>query len=96
MFNLEDDDTLTIELLNKIIETDEQYKDNEYLKYLINNEIISGISYGNFKKICEFIGKEDIYNVYDYNFLNLICKNMVLLYHEPHSFTHISFIFHSS
>lgn len=80
MFNLEDDDTLTIELLNKIIETDEQYKDNEYLKYLINNEIISGISYGNFKKICEFIGKEDIYNVYDYNFLNLICKNMVLLY----------------
>ena len=29
MFNLEDDDTLTIELLNKIIETDEQYKDNE-------------------------------------------------------------------
>lgn len=82
MFNLEDDDTLTIELLNKIIETDEQYKDNEYLKYLINNEIISGISYGNFKKICEFIGKEDIYNVYDYNFLNLICKNMVLLYSD--------------
>lgn len=82
MFNLEDDDTLTIELLNKIIETDEQYKDNEYLKYLINNEIISGISYGNFKKICEFIGKEDIYNVYDYNFLNLICRNMVLLYSD--------------
>lgn len=82
MFNLEDDDTLTVELLNKIIETDEQYKDNEYLKYLINNEIISGISYGNFKKICEFIGKEDIYNVYDYNFLNLICKNMVLLYSD--------------
>lgn len=82
MFNLEDDDTLTIELLNKIIETDEQYKDNEYLKYLINNEIISGISYGNFKKVCEFIGKEDIYNVYDYNFLNLICKNMVLLYSD--------------
>lgn len=82
MFNLEDDDTLTIELLNKIIETDEQYKDNEYLKYLINNEIISGISYGNFKKVCEFIGKEDIYNVYDYNFLNLICRNMVLLYSD--------------
>lgn len=82
MFNLEDDDTLTIELLNKIIETDEQYKDNEYLKYLINNEIISGISYGNFKKVCEFIGKEDIYNVYDYNFLNLICRNMVLLYYD--------------
>ena len=82
MFNLEDDDTLTTELLSKIIETDEQYKDNEYLKYLINNEIISGISYGNFKKVCEFIGKEDIYNVYDYNFLNLICKNMVLLYSD--------------
>lgn len=82
MFNLEDDDTLTTELLSKIIKTDEQYKDNEYLKYLINNEIISGISYGNFKKICEFIGKEDIYNVYDYNFLNLICKNMVLLYSD--------------
>ena len=82
MFNLEDDDTLTTELLSKIIKTDEQYKDNEYLKYLINNEIISGISYGNFKKICEFIGKEDIYNVYDYNFLNLICRNMVLLYSD--------------
>lgn len=82
MFNLEDDDTLTTELLSKIIKTDEQYKDNEYLKYLINNEIISGISYGNFKKVCEFIGKEDIYNVYDYNFLNLICKNMVLLYSD--------------
>ena len=82
MFNLEDDDTLTTELLSKIIKTDEQYKDNEYLKYLINNEIISGISYGNFKKVCEFIGKEDIYNVYDYNFLNLICRNMVLLYSD--------------
>lgn len=82
MFNLEDDVTLTTELLNKIIETDEQYKDNEYLKYLINNEIISGISYGNFKKICEFIGKEDIYSVYDFKFLNLICKNMVLLYSD--------------
>ena len=55
MFNLEDDDTLTTELLSKIIKTDEQYKDNEYLKYLINNEIISGISYGNFKKVCEFM-----------------------------------------
>lgn len=82
MFNLEDDDTLTTELLSKIIKTDEQYKDNEYLKYLINNEIISGISYGNFKKVCEFVGKEDIYNVYDYNFLNLICRNMVLLYSD--------------
>lgn len=82
MLTLEDDDTLTTELLSKTIQTDEQYKDNEYLKYLINNEIISGISYGNFKKVCEFIGKEDIYNVYDYNFLNLICKNMVLLYSD--------------
>lgn len=24
----------------------------------------------------------DIYNVYDYNFINLLCKNMVLLYND--------------
>ena len=82
MFHLEDEDTLTRDLLNKMVETGEQYKDNEYLKYLINNEIISGISYGNFKKIYEFISKKEIDQVYDYQFLNLICKNMVLLYSD--------------
>ena len=80
MFNFEDDDILTLEQLNKMLEANVEYRNNEYLKYLIDNQIIVGISYGNFNKILEFISKKDIYNVYDCDFLNLLCKNLVLLY----------------
>lgn len=82
MLNYEDDDILTTDQLIKMINENIDYKNNDYLKYLVTKQIISGISYGNFKKIWKFISKSDIYNVYDYNFLNLLCKNMVLLYSD--------------
>ena len=81
MFKFEDDEILTSEQL-KLIINESQEENNEYLKYLIDNQIINGISYGNFKKIIKFTNKEDIYDVYDYDFINLICKNMVLLYSD--------------
>ncbi len=80
MLDFKDNDILTTEQLVDIINHNEDYQNNEYLKYLIDNQIISGISYGNFNKIVSFLNKKDIYKVYDYNFLNLICKNMILLY----------------
>ena len=80
MLDFKDNDILSTEQLVDIINHNEDYQNNEYLKYLIDNQIISGISYGNFNKIVSFLNKKDIYKVYDYNFLNLVCKNMILLY----------------
>ena len=78
MFDFKDDDILSTEQLSKMINENPDYINNEYLKYLIDNQIIAKISYGNFKKLWKFISRKDIYNVYDYGFLNLICKNIIL------------------
>ena len=69
----------TKEILKKMI-TEEPYKNHPYLTYLVEQGIIQGISEENFDKIWEFIQYPEITSVYDYDFLNLICKNMVLLY----------------
>ena len=82
MLDYKEDDILTTDQLIKIVNENINYKNNKYLKYLVTNQIISGISYKNFKKIWKFINNNDIYNVYDYNFINLLCKNMVLLYND--------------
>ena len=79
---IEENEILTTEKLQELIIENADYKGNEYLKYLVDNQIISGISYKNFKKLWEFIKRKDIYNVYDYKFLNTICKNMILLYND--------------
>lgn len=79
---IEENEILTTKKLQELIIENADYKGNEYLKYLVDNQIISGISYKNFKKLWEFIKRKDIYNVYDYKFLNTICKNMILLYND--------------
>ena len=50
MFDFKDDDILSTEQLSKMINENPDYINNEYLKYLIDNQIIAKISYGNFKK----------------------------------------------
>ena len=49
MLDYKEDDILTTDQLIKIVNENINYKNNKYLKYLVTNQIISGISYKNFK-----------------------------------------------
>lgn len=50
MLDYKEDDILTTNQLIKMVNENINYKNNKYLKYLVTNQIISGISYKNFKK----------------------------------------------
>lgn len=77
---LEDEKMLTNQELRSIVDSDDQLRNNDYLNYLINNRIIDEISRNNFLKICQFVSKKDLFEVYDYDYLNAIIRNVVLLY----------------
>ena len=56
MLDYKENDILTTDQLIKMDNENINYKNNKYLKYLVTNQIISGISYKNFKKIwCYYI-----------------------------------------
>lgn len=76
---INDNDILTYDTLIKLYEKNEN---NEFLKYLIDNKIIDGINYSGYKKIVEFISKKEIFEVYDNNFIIMLCRNFVLLYND--------------
>ena len=60
MLDYKEDDILTTDQLIKIVNENINYKNNKYLKYLVTNQIISGISYKNFKNYISLI--DDIIN----------------------------------
>ena len=76
---INDNDILTYDTLIKLYKKN---KNNEFLKYLIDNKIIDGINYSGYKKIVEFISKKEIFEVYDNNFIIMLCRNFVLLYND--------------
>lgn len=78
----EKDEILTPEFLKRLLEKHPEYQHNVHFKNLIQNNNINGITVYNFEKMWDFLKKEDIYNVYDEKYINLICKNIVLLYSE--------------
>ena len=55
MLDYKEDDILTTDQLIKIVNENINYKNNKYLKYLVTNQIISGISYKNFKNYISLI-----------------------------------------
>ena len=55
MLDYKEDDILTTDQLIKIVNENINYKNNKYLKYLVTNQIISGISYKNFKNCISLI-----------------------------------------
>lgn len=71
---INDNDILTYDTLIKLYEKNKN----------INNKIIDGINYSGYKKIVEFISKKEIFEVevYDNNFIIMLCRNFVLLYND--------------
>ena len=55
MLDYKEDDILTTDQLIKMVNENINYKNNKYLKYLVTNQIISGISYKNFKNYISLI-----------------------------------------
>ena len=55
MLDYKENDILTTDQLIKMVNENINYKNNKYLKYLVTNQIISGISYKNFKNYISLI-----------------------------------------